>query len=314
MQYRTLADLSALVRHSIHQIPHDIDLVVGIPRSGLLPANMIALFLNKKLTDIDSFVEGKVLGAGERQQYIKDSSIHKVLVVDDSVCTGNAMLKAKNKLQSLNQFEFIYCAPIVTSAGKELVDIYFEIIDDDRIFEWNVFHHGILKSACVDIDGVLNLDPEEDDDGPIYVDFLKNAVPLFVPTIPIGTFISCRLEKYREYTEQWLETYGVTYEHLELLPFATKAERVAWGQHGRYKGDYYAKSNSCLFIESSKEQAEIIAKISHKPVLCIETNTLLHIKEPQTLLKRIRRYTRRHYPEVYIKLKRLYYKIKGKKM
>ena len=44
------------------------------------------------------------------------------------------------------------------------------------------------------------------------------------------------------------------------------------------KKNYAKKSNSYLFIESSKEQAEIIAEISHKPVLCIETNTLLHIK------------------------------------
>jgi uncharacterized HAD superfamily protein len=118
------------------------------------------------------------------------------------------------------------------------------------------------------------------------------------------------LEKYRNYTEQWLKAHGVTYEHLELLPFETKAERVAWGQHGKYKGEDYAKSNSYLFIESSREQAKIIAEISHKPVLCIETNTLLHIKEPPpTVSKRIRRYIRNHNPRFYSKLQNLYRKI-----
>lgn len=44
MQYRTLADLSNLIRKNIYKVPHDIDLVVGIPRSGMLPANIIAMF------------------------------------------------------------------------------------------------------------------------------------------------------------------------------------------------------------------------------------------------------------------------------
>ena len=44
MQYRTIADLSALVRANIHKVPHDIDIVVGVPRSGMLPAMMIAFF------------------------------------------------------------------------------------------------------------------------------------------------------------------------------------------------------------------------------------------------------------------------------
>ena len=33
--------------------------------------------------------------------------------------------------------------------------------------------------------------------------------------------------------------------------------------------------NAIIFIESSKSQAEIIAKVSGKPVICVETNTLV---------------------------------------
>ena len=35
----------------------NVDLVVGIPRSGMLPANLIAMYLNKPFTDINSFLE-----------------------------------------------------------------------------------------------------------------------------------------------------------------------------------------------------------------------------------------------------------------
>ena len=310
MQYRTLADLCALVRNNIHQIPHDIDLVVGIPRSGMLPANMIALFLNKRLTDLHSFIEGRVLESGERKQYIHDSAIRKVLVVDDSVYGGRAMSEAKDLLVPLkDKYDFVFLAPIVTSEGVAYVDLYFEVIDDTRIFEWNVFHHSILEYACLDIDGVLNLDPEIDDDGPIYTDFVKNATPLFIPTVPVGALVSCRLEKYRQYTEQWLNEHNVKYNELELLPIATKAERIKWGRHGQYKGEYYRNSNYCLFIESSKEQAYVIAEISHKPVLCVETNEMLIIPEKVTLSKRIRRKIKRIFPKLYKQLQRIY---KGK--
>lgn len=304
MVYRRLSDLSNLVRENIYKVPHDIDLVVGIPRSGMLPAMMIALYLNKKVTDLDSFVEGRVFESGERSQYIQDKEFQKILIIDDSVCSGNAINKAKLKLQSVaSKYELIFFAPIVTSYGKDLVDIYFEIIDDDRIFEWNLMHHGMLKNACVDIDGVLNVDPsfETDDDGPTYVNFIKNAVPLFLPTAPIDTLISCRLEKYRPQTEQWLKKHGVKYNHLVLVDLPTKQARLQWGRHGEYKAEYYKLHKELyLFIESSKEQARIIADISQKPVICIETNSLVIPNPPKvSFVKRVKRYMRKKYPNIY---------------
>ena len=130
MQYRTIQDLSGLIRKNLWKIPHDIDLVVGVPRSGMLPANMIALYLNVRLTDIDSFVEGHVYSSGARGKGL-NSVIRKVLVVDDSIYSGASLLEAKGKLRKVeDQYSFIYLTPIATSFGSKQVDIYFEIIDD----------------------------------------------------------------------------------------------------------------------------------------------------------------------------------------
>lgn len=301
MVYRTLGDLSNLVRKNTSKIPHDIDLVVGIPRSGMIPAYMVALFLNKRVTDLDSFLDGRIVEAGERSQYIQQSDIRKILIVDDSVCEGNAMRKAKAKLQPISsRYELIFMAPIVTTEGRKYVDIYLETIDDSRVFEWNVFHHGILEHACLDIDGVLNVDPEIDDDGPIYTDFLLHAQPLFLPTVPIGTLISCRLEKYRSHTEQWLREHGIQYKELIMLDMPDKATRVAWGKHGEYKAEYYKnKKDYWFFIESSKEQAEIIAKATFKPVLCVETNELLQYSPKMLLFKRAQRRLHKMFPAAY---------------
>ena len=66
-EYRSISDMNNIILRNLHIFPHDIDLVVGIPRSGMMPANLIALYLNKPYTDIDSFISGRILGAGRRE-------------------------------------------------------------------------------------------------------------------------------------------------------------------------------------------------------------------------------------------------------
>lgn len=282
MRYVTIAELSDIIRRNLWKIPHDVDCVVGIPRSGLMVANMIALYLNKRLSDVDSLLEGKCFDIGiSRAHMMNHSTIQKVLIVDDSVCSGLSMKNAKEKLKTIaDKYKLTFLAPIVTSKGTEYVDIFFEIIDDKRIFEWNLFHHSFLENACFDIDGVLCKDPDIDDDGKQYVHFLQTATPLFIPTTPIGTIISCRLEKYRKLTENWLAKYDIKYKELIMLNLPTKSARIKWGKHGEYKGNYYKNSNNTLFIESSLYQAKIIAKLSNKPVICTETNELI-VEKPK---------------------------------
>lgn len=303
MRYVTIRELSDMIRRNMWKVPHDIDLVVGIPRSGLLAADIIALYLNVQLCDVDSFVEGRLFSNGlSRGDFVrKPSIIQKVLVVDDSICNGNAMKEAKKKLDVIHDksYEFIFCTPIATSYGSTVVDLFFEIIDEVRVFEWNLFHHWILQNACVDIDGVLCLDPVEDDDGEVYRRFLQTATPLFVPTVQINTLISCRLEKYRKLTEEWLDKHNVKYNQLIMLDMPDKASRVAWGKHGDYKGEYYMSRYDCmLFIESSYNQAKRIAELSGKPVFCVETNELLQIVKVSRK-KRILRVIKKRFPYIY---------------
>ena len=277
MIYRSYADLSNLIRRNLDKIPHDVDLIVGIPRSGMLPANMIALYLNKRMSDIDSFMEGRLIASGERDKSIVKSEIHKVLVVDDSVDSGNAINKARQKLEPLKgKYDFLFLAPIVTQYGSSMVDIWFEILDgNERIFEWNFFHHSFLNHACMDIDGVLNVDPEVDDDGPVYTNYIEHATPLFIPTVLVDTLVTCRLEKYRPQTEKWLSEHNVKYNDLIMLDMPDKASRVAWNQHGEYKGKIYKKGKYLMFVESSLWQAKIIADVAHKEVFCVETNSFI---------------------------------------
>ena len=278
MQYRSITDLNNIIIKNINKFPKDIDIVVGIPRSGMLPANLIALYLNKPFTDIDSFIDGKCYACGYRKQFIKDLKTNKILIVDDSINTGSAMTKAMDKLKNLSQYKFIKSAIFGMSKSISKVDICCEIIDEDRIFQWNLFHHpSIISQSCLDIDGVLCSDPtpEQNDDGEKYKEFLLNAEPKFIPTVKIKTLITCRLEKYRKETKEWLRKNNIQYENLIMLNLPDAQTRRKWGKYGEYKAKEYMKPQYKLFIESSLSEAKIIKSITNKSVFCIETMTML---------------------------------------
>ena len=315
MEYRTIADLSNLIRTNIYKIPHDVDVVVGVPRSGMLPATMIALYLNKKLSDIDTFFSGggKTYSCGERKRLLckKNDSVRKVLVVDDSVNLGHANQNARNIIMHSDlKYDCIFLAPYATKEGRRFVDIYFEEIEYPRIFEWNLFHHPLLSNSFMDIDGVLNVDLPVDDDGPIYSKYLKEAIPLFTPTVSVGTLISCRLEKYRDLTEEWLNKNNIKYDKLILLDFPDKETRQEWNKHGEYKAEWYKKNKGYVFVESDRHQAQVIANITKRPVICVETNSLVL---PNTIEGRLevslRSKIKRKFPtltKILVRVKRLF--------
>ncbi len=189
------------------------------------------------------------------------------------------MRKVKTKIKEANlPFEIFYGAVYVTPLGTKEVDFWYEIVNPPRVFEWNIMHHNILLNSCVDLDGVLCRDPrpEEDDDGPRYKEFIKNAEPLVIPTKTIGWIVTCRLEKYRKLTEEWLKKHGIKYKHLVMLDLPDKETRQKLRIHARYKAQVYKSTGAELFIESSKDQSIEIARLSRKPVFCFETGEMIY--------------------------------------
>lgn len=281
IEYRSFTDLNEVIIKNLHVFPRDIDIIVGIPRSGMLPANLLALYLNKPFTDIDSFIENRIYSCGRRGSFIDTNKYNKILVVDDSILAGNALLKVKDKLRTYSkrnpEIAILYGVIYASSEGRNKVDFFCEIIDGTRMFQWNLFHQPlILPKSILDIDGVLCPNPPIDDDGPLYLEYITNAPALYTPTVKVDKLVSCRLEKYRDVTERWLKKNHIEYNELYMLNFKTKEERIAWGKHGIYKGNIYKVSNDILFIESSLEEAKQIFKISRRPVFCIENFQMIN--------------------------------------
>jgi uncharacterized HAD superfamily protein/hypoxanthine phosphoribosyltransferase len=277
MRYRSISDMSGTIARNLHLIPRDIDLVVGVPRSGILPAIMISLMLNLRYADLDSFVEGRVAGAGSTKRHaglINDpSQARHVLVIDDSLNRGHAMQEVRQRLSAISDtVKITYAAIYVVPDARHEVDIYFEAVPLPRLFEWNFAHHTYLNHACVNIDGVLcpDLVDAENDDGPNYERFLTDALPLHRPTQRIACIATSRLEKYRPQTEAWLKRHGIAYDKLVMLDLPSMEERRRLGCHGQFKGKVYRDSDAIIFIESEHAQAIEIAKIAGKPVLSLE--------------------------------------------
>lgn len=282
MYYRNVKDLNNIILKRLSIIPRDLDLIVGVPRSGMLPANLLALYLNKPYTDIHSFLNGHIYKAGARSQFFDISEFKNILVVDDSIASGAAMVEVKESLKHLDdKFNIRYCAVYVIPGKEKMVDYFFEIVPLPRYFQWNILNHTTLEKACFDIDGVLCADPlpEQNDDGEKYTDFILNAPPLFIPGSKIGTIVTSRLEKYRKETETWLAANSIKYNELVMLDLPNMEARQRANNHGDHKAKAYLSKPYVLFIESEYHQAVEINRLTKKPVLCTENFEMIFESE-----------------------------------
>lgn len=260
-------------------MPTDLNLIVGIPRSGLLVGNLIALYLNLPLTDVEGLCERRVLQSGLRLDSKFDfNKCKKVLVVDDTISAGHSMRAVKSTIRAANlPYEIYYAAIYVASRYQGELDFWYELVEQPRFFEWNLSTHSILRKSCMDLDGVLCRDPteEENDDGDNYRYFIANVEPLFKPSVKIGWIVTSRLEKYRDLTEKWLKKHGIRYRNLIMMNFPDKKARMASKSYSTFKAEAYKSTGASLFIESSLKQAQEIARLTRKEVLCIENNQLI---------------------------------------
>jgi uncharacterized HAD superfamily protein len=296
IQFRSFKDLNASIIAALPKLPGDFDLIVGIPRSGMLVANILALHMNIPFTDLEGLLERRVIAKGRRAirypiEKLLDKHI-KVLVVDDSVGRGTQMRAAREKIADAKlHHEILYGAVYVTPESLPLVDFAFERLDWGNCFSWNVMHHKFLSECCVDIDGVLCVDPNEreDDDGDEYLKFLVNTKPLFLPTVEIGWLVTGRLEKYRPQTADWLERHGVRYRELLMMNLPDTEAKRKIGGGAPFKSEVYVKTNATLFIESDVREARIIAKRAGQPVLCIPIQEMIYPEFTDRLTKRSHR-------------------------
>ena len=265
MNYVTYHEFIQDIKEFLPKLPRDIDFVEGIPRSGLIPGAMAAMFFNVQTKDcLQSRAHDRRTGVG----------IERPLLIDDSINAGNAFRTHIDHLVHEDiKPKLIKAAIYATPEGAKLVDYHYKIINAPRIFEWNIFNSWVMESALVDMDGVLCDDyPRADRDDEDYRRHLKEARPKIPTSYEIKMIITGRREKYRDATVDWLRRHGVRYKELVMFP----NDRARAHSHvAMFKAQHYANANAKLFIESSEKQATDIVVYTGLPVYSMETNQIL---------------------------------------
>lgn len=277
MNYVSLNKLVKDTQLLIASLPRqEITGVIGIPKSGMLPASIIACELRVPLAQLG--------GSFWKNEPAKGA----ILLVDDSAATGGQMDRAFNSIV-LPEGCKLMTAVVYTSAFPKdfnrMVDFSQEIVHRPRIFEWNIWSHRKIWYTMVDLDGVLCLDPPvPDDDGPAYEEAIRNAVLLHVPKYEIFGIATGRLERWRGITEEWLKKNGILYRSLHMSQHATAMERRRARDVPSMKAKAYTESGAKLFIESEDRQAKRICAESNKPVLSLSTGIIYSPPESGIML------------------------------
>lgn len=274
LSIRTLQDMARIITANLHRIDRiAYDCIVGVPRSGMIPASIIATQLQMPLADIEGYGRGIVHGrSGKPVEAGK-----RILLVDDSCNKGSAFQRAMKLLPKGTKATRLAVFGPYQVEPETVCDMWFETVHGPRIFAWNMWKHIRLPRWGFDMDGVLCRDntKAENDDGPSYAEFLANAEPLFIPQRPIGHIVTGRAERYRAQTEVWLHRHDIQYESLTMTPWETKAERMeamrAIGGRGHWKAEHAKRLGVEMFIESCPKQASIIAREAGIPAFCTST-------------------------------------------
>jgi orotate phosphoribosyltransferase len=159
VHYRSVEQLNRLVSSWVSAggaEPYDV--VVGIPRSGMLAGSLIALAAHLPLTDLRSAGAGLPPQGGLRSPRA-ESGAQRLLVVDDTVNSGANMQLVRQQLAASPHVDLAAVTTMAAFAsprGRRHVDLCLETVDWPRVFEWNVLHQPeVLAGACVDADGLL---------------------------------------------------------------------------------------------------------------------------------------------------------------
>lgn len=316
LHYKTYKDLILDIKANIHKLP-PVDLIVGVPRSGMVPAYMIGLALSKPVCSINEFLDESFTKTVKATFRVKlDAEIKNVLIIDDSVNSGRAMEKIRDAVNAGaadTKYNIKYGAVYYKPGVENLVDVALCAVPQPRMFQWNYLNHVNLQNAALDIDGVLCIDPapEQNDDGEKYIDFILNARPLYIPQYKVAALVTSRLGKYRKETEEWLKRNGVKYDKLYMLENKTAEERRKEGLHASHKAKIYKSlRHTNIFVESEPAQARKIADLSGKICFCSTTDELFKPAKPNKK-SRPKFYTLRRIAASVVPVKKWRRKIRG---
>jgi hypoxanthine phosphoribosyltransferase len=266
IEWVSVADLAADAVRLASMLPKEITHIVGMPRSGMIPASIIATMLHLPLWQITKDGQLSRLGAGYREaSLVKDRGRQYFAVIDDTVYSGNSMMIARNYMGSRNA---VYAAVYVNPKSPTVVKYHARQLPSPHLLEWNLANNGPFygkahdkifgSGVATDLDGIIVHD--EFSGGP-------PGTPYMVPKSDIAKLIvTGRPESHRQQTESMLRSLGVRWHGLKMFPGQKTPED--YREIAEFKASVFLESNCGLFLESYPAQAELIYQLSGRPVIC----------------------------------------------
>jgi len=261
--YIRTADLVAEAERLAEFLPEDLTAVIGVARSGMIPAAAIAAKLHLPLFAMPP--EGPVVdcGAGFRlkdtREQLGDGQLARPLVVDDTICAGVALGRARKALARDLPGATIRTAVIYsTPHNVGLADYVAVALPVPHWLEWNLYNSSLVCGAAFDLDGVIHG---------------HRGRPMQLPRrTPVLAIVTARLQRERPATVRWLRKWGVRYRRLIMGPWNTLADRDQPGVVAQWKADVYRElTGASLYVESEPGLAREIAHRSKKRTLCPRT-------------------------------------------
>ena len=251
--------------------------IIGVPRSGMLPATLCALWLNLPMYTVGHDGQLHIMSnssgfGGLRMQNFKERD-GNILLIDDTLSSGGSM---KRTLDCIDTTEnIITCAVYANPKKLDKIDFYGLALHHPYILDWCFFNTSYMERTYLDFDGILcpNVPITVAQDESKYIDYITNAPPIQhrLPSLyKIKGVVTARLEKYREATEYWLKKNNVEYDELHMFPTEREKERDSnhIEESSNFKADIYSKSSAFIFVESHKLEAKKIHEKSGKVVIC----------------------------------------------
>lgn len=286
-QYISVARFNQDTKRLLSVIPPDCSGIVGVPRSGMIPAALLATLTQLPLFEFSVQHGLRQLGEGSRNWLTAtDDKAGPFFVVDDSIYSGNAMSLTRASFPVPAIFAAVYVIPEMA----HFADYYVQELSSPHFFEWNIFNNGIIDGlsmdprlrggVAMDLDGIICFDPPmpDADEGPIaeaYADWIDNAQPKYIPRFAaVPCIITFRLEKWRDRTIKWLRKYKVNWRRLIMSTHSSVIERNRNLDVVGHKARNFIESGCSLMIESDPAQAEMIHQLSRRPVLCPDSERL----------------------------------------
>jgi hypothetical protein len=277
MIFKSIRDLT---RDVLRLVPFcmekNIGCIAGVPRSGLLPATILAGHMHLPL-----FLNGAIIGGNRIKAQGRDRAYPAgVLVLDDTIATAKSMVDLSGSIKELLPKHRMYRAAVyLDQKAEKHVDVFCESTEGwPRLFEWNFLNCSWTDQMMFDYDGVFCEDPPPERDEIGYVRYIQNAVPRYLPAWPVGWICTNRLQTRIKMSLEWLARHEIHFKYqMYMQPHDNTIARAAGIPNAHFKAAHYKaqRDRGCiLFVESSQSIAEEIFTKINQPVLCTDTMQL----------------------------------------